>query len=372
VKLFNRELDSGLLFNQFQGTTLRAINSVKSDSDFLVKVAKKAKRNKSITHGLQVFRDFRADKLDAEKLLSYLGLEFPPGYPDYNSSDDDIIGGWHHVQSAVFMLRHASDKPDRLSTFWDFINAHCILEREQVLLVRSTKDIVLAEEFIKRWLYLGETGLTFKEPSFRVTYITNMIMFWSACFELFLELEYDSDEYSIMSHILPSWYMKKGDKYFSPSNEKVIELVKHSWAKKSYNVDNISTAQLHRDILIKQYHDETLDTSKIFTCKEDLIDPNTDAIKKRFQRIGEGQLFTLNQFRTDIAILYNSFADTEEQLPIIIPFLLTNLFTLCQTDLIEAGCSFESIVNNFASYPTLKSKVRNRYYHFLVSGELQP
>ncbi|WP_076011046.1 hypothetical protein [Alteromonas abrolhosensis] len=372
MKLFNRELDKGLLFNQFQGTTLRAINSIKSESDFLVKVAQKTKRNKSITHDLQIFRDFRADKLDPEKLQSYLGFEFPSGYPGYNSSNDDIIGGWHHVQSAVFMLRHTSDKPDRLTTFWDFINAHCILEREQVLFVRSTKNISSAEDFLKRWLYLGDTDLTFKDSSFRVIYVINMIMFWSACFELFLELEYESDEHSIVSHILPSWYTKKGNKYFSPSNEKVIESVKRSWAKKAYNVDNISNVQLHRDILVKQYNDKTLDTSKLFTCKEDTIDPNTDAIKKRFQRIGEGQLFTLNQFRTDIAILNNSYAQTKEQLPIIIPFLLTNLFTLCQTDLIEAGCSFESIVNNFASYPSLKSKIRNRYDHFLDSEELRP
>jgi|TARA_Y100000588_G_C14170518_1_gene888921 hypothetical protein len=372
VKLFNRELDKGLLFNQFQGTTLRAINSIKSESDFLVKVAQKTKRNKSITHDLQIFRDFRAGQLNTEKLRSYIGLEFPPGYPDYDSLDDDIIGGWHHVQSAVLMLSLNSEKTDRLSTFWNFINAHCTLEREQVLLVRSTKDISLAEEFLKRWLYLGDTDLTFKDSSFRVTYVTNMIMFWSACFELFLELEYESDEHSIVSHILPSWYTKKGNKYFSPSNEKVIESVKRSWAKKSYNTNNISNAQLHRDILLKQYNDETLDTSELFTCKEDTIDPNTDAIKKRFQRIGKGQLFTLNQFRTDIAILNNSYAETKEQLPIIIPFLLTNLFTLCQTDLIEAGCSFESIVNNFASYPSLKSNIRNRYDHFLVSGELRP
>lgn len=372
MKLFNRELDKGLLFNQFQGTTLRAINSIKSDSDFLVKVAKKTKRNHNINHGLQIFRDFRAGKLNTEKLVSYLGLEFPPGYPDYNSRGDDIIGGWHHVQSAVFMLSHASDKPDRLSTFWDFITAHCILEREQVLLVRSTKDIVLAEEFLKRWLYIDDTGLAFKDSNFSVTYAINMIMFWSACFELFLELEYESDEHSIMGHLLPSWSLTEKGKYFNSSNERLVEVVKSNWAKRHYKVDKITNTQFYRDILVKQYHDETLDTSKIFTCKEDLIDPNTDAIKKRFQRIGKGQLFTLDQFRTDIVILNNSFADTEEQLPIVIPFLLTNLFTLCQTDLIKAGCRFESIVNNFASYPSLKSKIRNRYDHFLVSGELRP
>ena len=223
MKLFNRELDKGLLFNQFQGTTLRAINSIKSESDFLVKVAQKTKRNKSITHDLQIFRDFRAGQLNTEKLRSYIGLEFPPGYPDYDSLDDDIIGGWHHVQSAVLMLSLNSEKTDRLSTFWDFINAHCTLEREQVLLVRSTKDISLAEEFLKRWLYLGDTDLTFKDSSFRVTYVTNMIMFWSACFELFLELEYESDEHSIMGHLLP-WAVIPF-KFTIESSNKVLKTV---------------------------------------------------------------------------------------------------------------------------------------------------
>lgn len=372
MKIYNPKLDNGFLFNQFQGLMLRALNLVESDSDLLVKVAQKIKRDKNITHDHQIFRDFRANELDVERLQSYLGFELPEGYPDYNSCDTKSIGGWLHLQGAVFMLRNASGESDCLDTFWSFISAHCQLEYEQILLARTTKDISLAEEFLQQWLYLDEISLTSHDPSSIITYVINMIMFWSACFELFLELEYQSDDHSIMCHLLPTWHIKKEEPYFSNTNERVIEQVKRNWAKKTYNRDSISNAQLHRDILSKQYDDETLDTSQLFTCKEDIIDPNTDAIKKRFQRIGKGQLFTLKQFRTDIAILNLSFKDTEDELALIIPYLLTNLFTLCQTDLIKMGCKFDLIVDNFSYYPEMKLKIKKRYEHFQDSGELNP
>ncbi|MCU7556075.1 hypothetical protein OCL06_15900 [Alteromonas sp. ASW11-19] len=374
MKLFNPKFNEGILFNGFMDIMVRALNVTDpgSESDFFVKIARMIKRDDTITHDEQIFRDYRANEVDAERLLAYLGVEVPDVHANHHSFDKNSYGAWIQIYYALDGYIPASEASEPLHSFRKFIEGHCKLESTQLALARSSQDCSSTNKFIKEWLWLTEVDLTSENPTLMFPYVIHMIMYWAACFELFLELSDKSDSDFILSKILPTCYEKNGGVCLSHSNEKLVTQVKHLWATTHHGKNKITNTQLFRDILVKQYKDKDIDTSCLFSCEEDTIDPNTDAIKKRFQRIREGKLFTLNQFRKDIVILRRPFCESEDDLAVIIPYLLVNLFTGCQMSLKDTGCDIELIVNSFEKYPELKAKVQERYNHFRVTGELHP
>lgn len=120
-----------------------------------------------------------------------------------------------------------------------------------------------------------------------------------------------------------------------------------------------------------QAKDETLIKKHPKYAEIDAIDPDTKAIKKRFQRWRAGDLFTIEDFRVYLAILRLSYKDSQKQLGLECYFLV-NIFTYVQLDLIKNGIHPRDIADLFSRYPKYKDLVNSRFDEFKQSAVLTP
>lgn len=200
-----------------------------------------------------------------------------------------------------------------------------------------------------------------------------LTMYWCAIFELFFDLEYGSDCHSILDMVLPATYKKNNCTYFSSTSEQYLEKFKNTWAERKYNKKKMSWESLFQDILRMQQSDQNLTPKAYGMNSYELISLDTSTIKKRFQRWRKvEQLFTYEDFRKYIAILTVPYRDSEYDLGIMI-YVLVNLFSHTQSNLIKAGTPPDLIVKEFSDYPDFKCLVQKRYDQFCeLNGQLKP
>lgn len=370
--MFETKLLRGVLFNKIRALLLEAINGATSESDLMVKLARKVKKDPSITHDHQVFRKFRKGINTTEDVVEYLSLSLPANYPNVNDYDNNSLGEWFVVKGIIFSLSQNFTDSKPLNDFWRYLDAHCDLEYRLILDSKTKVGESILQEYIRSWLLVEDFAFEAENRDKIASYMIRLVMYWAANLELYLTLEYGGGEHSILSSILPSTYVKAQNNYFSPSSEKLLNRLNVHWAKTQYQKDKISNQVLFRDILKKQFEDPDIDTSKTFQSALDKVTPNTAAIKKRFERWGHGELFTLKHFRQDVAILTRSYAYSDKDITVALPYVVANLFTLMQIKLIGAGINPELIVIEFADYPTYEVLAKKRYDEFVLSGELLP
>jgi hypothetical protein len=370
--MFNTKLQRGFLINQIQGFLLRAMNVVESESDLLVKIARKIKNDPNITHDHQIFRKIRAKTNTIEEIQEYFSIPLPNDYPDIKNYDKTALGQWFILKGTIFAFSQNFSDTVPLKKYWRYLDAHCDLEYEFILEARSKGDESLTEAYLRDWLLVDGVDITAKDNVQMVSYAIRMTMYWAANLELYLDLKYGSDIHSVLLSVLPSTYVKNGSHYFNPSSEKLLFRLNLMWAKKEYGKSKITNEKLFRDILRKQIDDPDIGTSGANSSRLNNVSPDTSAIKKRFHRWSQGKLFTLKHFKEDIAILNRSFADSSDDLTVLLPYVLVNLFTLAQMDLMKMRIDPELIEREFANYPTYKKLVKKRYDEFIVSGELKP
>jgi hypothetical protein len=105
------------------------------------------------------------------------------------------------------------------------------------------------------------------------------------------------------------------------------------------------------------------------TVPPELVNPNTDAIKKRFQKWKQGHLFAHEDFRKFLIILRFPYNESDSDLRTC-TYIMVNLFTLTQVEVMRAGIHPELIKNKFTLYPNYKSLVRRRYDRYKTLGAL--
>lgn len=368
--MFEIKLLKGILFNKIRALLLTAINGATSESDLMVKIARKVKKNPNITHDHQVFRKFREGINTHEDVVEYLSIPLPANYPNVEDYDSNALGEWFIIKGIIFSLSQNVTDSAPLNNYWRYLDTHCESEYRFILENKCKADEAHIEEYLRKWLLVEGFSFDGGNKEKMASYMIRLVMYWSANLELYLNLECGSDETSILPFILPSTYEKAKKNYFSPSSEKLLNRLNVYWAKTQYQKNKISNQVLFKDILIKQFEDPDIDTSKTFISDLDRIEPTTDAIKKRFQRWGDGGLFTLNHFRQDIAILTRPYADSDNDIAVALSYVLVNLFTLTQIQLVDAGINPEFIVSEFADYPKYGDLAKHRYDEFVLSGEL--
>ena len=369
----HQQLNNGYLFNQFPYLLLKGLNNFKSESDLLVKMARERRQDPSITHDWSIFRKVRNSQLndqEIDKLFELLDFD-ESSFESPASENPDLksIGAWFLVESIINGFRaSAPDDEVEVNNYLDFIMAHCELEKALITELLIDKDFGQINAYLDTWLL---TKIEFPKPSVqsRAAYACNLILHLCALIEIGLETLLETVSFSFLGKVLPQVKVKNENETLKFSSEIFLEKTKSAWAQEKYRKDKLSWSQFFRDILKAQSADETLGINRTTVNNIDNVDPDTQAIKKRFERWRKGELFTLEDFRTDLYILRVPYAHTKNEMTLGYFFVL-NLFTLIQSELANNGITPREISDLFSHYDEFKSLIKTRFEQFKDTGTL--
>ncbi|PMN72542.1 hypothetical protein [Enterovibrio norvegicus] len=362
--------NAGLLFNQLPKLLLTSTKAVKSESDLLVKMARVTRQDKSITHDHQFFRNFRKEGFNSESFSQYFGTEWQGNIEHFSEGvNPEHAYAWFQVKTTIAGFKNGFGSAGELKYFWPFIDAHTEVEYQFIKENYGSEDLSNMSSYLKEWLLVERINLS--EPSLEegATYAIYMVMYWSALYELFLEVEMGSDDYSKLSKCLPVNRVKEPNIIFSPSVEVYLTNVKKGWAKDRYHKDDIKWTELYGDIARAQLGDPNILENPVKSDSLELIKPDTSNIKKRFDRWRQGGLISIEELRKNIVILRVPYSDSEGVLTLETIWFI-NLFTNIQTELFKAGVSSQEIADTFAKYPDFKGLVKDRFERFKETGVL--
>lgn len=365
--MYDQFTNSGLLFNQLPKLVLTATKAIKSESDLLVKVARGVKNDPSITHDHQFFRLFRAEGMDIDRFTKYFGQDHASLMLEQISDINPAhLGAWFQVKQIVKGFKTSFDPTNDLGSYWLFLESHTEVEHCFIKKHYGTDSFDQITVYLNDWL-LVDTFCPTKPTKLQAThYLIHMVMYWGALYELFLEEYCGSVEHSILKKCLPLVDKKKK---LVHSSGIFLNNVKEGWAKERYSKKNIKWTELQRDIIRAQLNDPDLVGRLSETSIYDDIDPDLNAIKQRFTRWRKGGFLSVEDVRTDIAVLRATYKQTENMLTLDI-IIFINLFTHIQEELISSGISEQAVVDTFARYTEFKSTVERRYSSFKCTGNL--
>ena len=377
--MFSKLSNRGILFNNLPEFYRISTKDIQSSSDLFVKMMRALKEDPSITHDQQMFRDYRNG--DSEKLIRELkttcsqqGFDIDKHVKELEGYELRHFGAWYGLRIAITSFREAHHSYDifELDEFFDFLVAHCEIEYLCLKDVDEKSSYDGVEKFIHDWLLMD--GLKFPEilDEQLTEYVTKLVMYWAALFDLMMEVWHQTPP--TMNNYLPRIVKKKGETYLIPSIEVFLERLKKNWAKEKYQKDDIKWASLYKDILRAQATDSGYcmhqQREPLKEGDPRLIDPNTRALKKSFARLRQGGLLSADKFKSDIAILYVSFSNTDSLVDEVGLLRLINMFTYVQRELCQVGKDADDIVQYFSEYPMYRRLVRERFNRFKQSGVL--
>ncbi|MCY9855849.1 hypothetical protein [Vibrio mediterranei] len=364
--MFEVEVNGGLMFNQFPKLMTLSSRSGTTDSEFIVKFARSYKGDDNITADQLFFRNFRNGAVDVEAFIAFFGLD---GEEGIKSIQEDLSkskpGGWFVFRSiALEMKRHHSDTKE-LEAYWDFLIAHTEVERD----FYDSSDETQINQYLKDWLALDEINLEKRSLGEVARYVVNMVMYWAALFELFMELYFKSKDVCKFESILPKLVQTRGAERFSFTTAQFLEGVKERYASISKGLPKVSWEHMFKEIIRNQISNPNLG-SKVERHDLSHVDPDTRAIKKRFQRWKDGDLLSLPDARMYLAILFASYEDTQNHFQID-AIVFINLFTHVQKELLKVKVAPEGIVGAFSGYSDIKKLLVNRYEIFTHTSNLR-
>ena len=363
--MFSAECNRGILFNHLPKLLIIALKVIKSDSDLLVKMVREIKNDPNITHDHQFFRKFRNNNLDMDSVVSYLGSGFLERTQALcRGIEPAHMGAWAYVKEAIDGYRHGWKDSHGLAQYWSFLDAHFDLEYQFLKQNAQIYDIENIAPYIRQWLLVHNFEAESPTVQSNYEYIIHMVMYWGALFELYLELDSESQEHSILSKCLPNSMPNSKGIMFHPSGELLLQNVKQGWAEDRYQKRDIKWSKLFDDILRAQHSDPDLFT------KIDIVDPELQTIKQRFYRWRKGGLISLDEARRFLVILRYPYATTDGVFTLN-SILFVNIFTHIQVELLNTKIAPNKIVRAFAQYPIFKVEVRKRYEQFITTGQLE-
>lgn len=365
--MYDKFTNSGLLFNHLPKLVLIATKAIKSESDLLVKLAREVKNDPNITHDHQFFRQFRAEGLDIDKFAKYFGQKYVLQTQEQLSEvNPDHLGAWFQVKQIVKGFKQSFDPTNALGSYWLFLESHTEVEHSFIKknYGKDSFDQIIA--YLNDWLLVDRFCPTKPTTLQSTQYLIHMVMYWGALYELLLEEYSGSVEHSILKKCLPLVDKKKKFVY---SSGIFLNNVKRGWAKEQYSKENIQWTVLQRDIIQSQRNDPDLVGRLSEISIYDDIDPDLTAIKQRFTRWRKGDFLSIDDVRTNIAVLRSTYKQTENILTLDI-IIFINLFTHIQKELLSSGASEQTIVDTFERYAEFKSIVERRYSNFKCTGNL--
>ncbi|KID56639.1 hypothetical protein JF50_11970 [Pseudoalteromonas luteoviolacea] len=368
-------MNKGLLFNHLPELIIISLKCISSESDLLVKLARKLKRDKNISHDHQIFRDIRHGRRRLSIFESYFNIDTDCLELNFSlEPTPQNIGSWYFLKSFVKSFQYSDqEEAIALKYYWSFLEAHCDLEHTILDELSSTKNIELVESYLKTWLNIETQELFELDSNTRYVYLVKSVMYWAALFELFLELEFNTTEYSYLNKVLPTFNEKINK--LSLSTEQFLINFKKAWSRDEYGYANersIKWAELYRDIAKKRMQDPDITNPPISSNSPELHDPDITAIKKKFDRWRKGNtLISMNEMRNFIAILRVPFSYSGDELRLS-QCLFINLFTFIQLQGLKLDIDLKQLSDAFSNYERYKAMVNRRYKTYKQTLKLEP
>lgn len=375
--MFGDKQDIGIIFVGLPRLLLEASNLVESESDYLVKCARSMTGDNSITHDQQIFRDIRKGTASFEDVKNYLDRLVLKKDINFNqcpkSHKDDVMGDWYLIKSCVHgMLESASGKHKDIADILKFVMTHCEVERLFLREMSQTPSRSAAVQYISNWLGIEHMMLLKRTVKANITFYVRFTLYWTTILEKIASTWIEESNPKFLKSIMPTLDIMKSE--FSPSSEKLLVKFKKIFEQENCGGKRSSWKQYYKHIAIKKQQDSTLGINTV----PDLVDPDTEAIKKQYQRWREGKLFSFDAFRKDVYISHSSFDSSKKEMEAFLIFLISNMLTKVQNTLIEQ-CDkridteelFTHIESEFAKVESVRELVDKRYAHFQKYGELR-
>ncbi|WP_448213520.1 hypothetical protein [Colwellia sp. MEBiC06753] len=372
----NKGFQTGLLFNHLPEIVFFATNLFSSDTDLLVKMSRKIKKDESITRDHQFFRKAANNELSPEELANYFLPEnsaFAERFNILTEHDFDVscIGAWFILLSQVNGFRLSLNSDDKeLSNYLAFIEGLCLVEYQFIKAHKGNNDFGEVNEFLTSWLKCSAFESLEPKQETKAKYLICLVMHWAALFEKLLEIEYQDAEEgykSILVNSLPKIRSKKNTSYFNLTTEEFITQIKSNLFDTSSLNGKTKWIDFYREIARKQLTDSKVSPKPLKSDDQRLLDPETSAIKKQISRWFDGSRISIDHVKKYFLILKQPYDPGQHDFSLwAIEFI--NVFTYIQHQLLTSGVPAELIVQEFSRYEEFKKLVDIRYKKFCSSG----
>jgi|GEM_PF-3392957 len=387
----DKGFQKGILFNHFPELLFFATELFDSNSDMLLKAARFITGDKALTSDKQIFRDIRKgepDIADIKELFASTGFDAEKYTKEIEiySIEPKEIGGWYVLLclatgSKLRLQKRQKTEPkedfnDRIN-YLNFLIEHCLLERKffAETLKMDKLDNRWISDKIAVWLGIESVDLSASSQADKVQYLLSMILYWTALFDVYLQIEWKDKNIAKMLGLSLPRLNSKGK--LCRSNEVFLESFVERWS-----IDNevknkfwsqlsiaIATARVKNDLPISSLKDELFDLNK----------PN-EMIKKKLYRWRKGyikngekyvNLITIDNLKQYLAIVYQDYDPTQIDSSIgCIIFL--QLWELVQFECQKLDISNDIIVKVFSTYPRYVELIQQRYKKYEELGVLIP
>lgn len=370
----------GLLFNHLPEIVFFATNLFSSDTDLLVKMSRKIKKDENITRDHQIFRKAAKKELSPEELATY----FSPDNPDFverfnflkdNDFDLKNLGAWFILLSQIRGFKLSLNPEDiEISNYLTFLEDFCLLEYNFIKSNKGKNDFDKTNAFLTNWLNC--TPFESNEPKLetRAKYMICLVMHWAALFEKLLEIEYCEAEEgynSILIKSLPKICIKGTTPLFYLTTEQFITRIKDKRSEQFTSKKKYKWTDFYRDIARAQLLDPYLNPEALSEDDKRLLDPETSAIKKQISRWFDGGRLSIEHVKRYFLIFEQSYDPKEMDFSLFsIEFI--NIFSYIQIELFKADVPPEVIVKEFSRYSEYKDLVNKRYESYQNSNTLIP
>jgi len=370
----------GLLFNHLPEIVFFATNLFSSDTDLLVKMSRKIKKDENITRDHQIFRRAAKKELSPEDLATYFSPDNPDFVEQFNFLEDydfdlKCLGAWFILLSQVRGFKLSLNPEDvEISNYLTFLEDLCLLEYNFIKSNKGKNDFDKTNAFLTSWLNC--TPFESNEPKLetRAKYMICLVMHWAALFEKLLEIEYCEVEEgynSILIKSLPKVCDKGKTPLFYLTTEQFITRIKQKRSEQFKSDKKYKWIDFHRDIARAQLLDPCLNPEALSEDDTKLLNPDTTAIKKQISRWFDGSRLSIEHVKKYFLIFEQSYDPKEMDFSLLsIEFI--NIFSYIQTELFKAGVPPEVIVKEFSRYSDYKDLVNKRYESYQNSNTLIP
>ena len=372
----------GLLFNHLPEIVFFATNLFSSDTDLLVKMSRKIKKDENITRDHQIFRNAAKKELSPEDLATYFSHDIPNFIEQFNVLKDydfdlKCLGSWFILLSQIkgFKLSLNSKDVD-ISNYLMFLEELCLLEYNFIKSNEGKNDFYKVNTFLTTWLSCAPFESNEPKLETWAKYMICLVMHWAALFEKLLEIECCEAEKvynSILIKSLPKIKICNKGKtpLFYLTTEQFITRIKDKRSEQFKSDKKYKWIDFHRDIARAQLLDAHLNPDALSEDDTRLLNPDTTAIKKQISRWFNGSRLSIEHVKKYFLIFEQSYDPKEMDFSLLsIEFI--NIFSYIQIELFKAGVPPEVIVKEFSRYSDYKDLVNKRYESYQNSNTLIP
>lgn len=360
----NTPLDFGYIFAGLDTLLLKQTDLARSNAELFLNLFRMSDPDRDYSSEHALFRKIRSNNLTEGELINrclQAGIGIHSGWLDHlNEVPAAHQGAWCLLYSFVLGIKQKAQGKKDLLSYLNFIQAHCELERNLIVALRTSSAQESTEVFAS-WILIDSTATDdgalnkFKRAS-------AVIFYWAALYEKYLHIEFGNLDWELTGSESPSLLVK----YLPKLNKNRTKVINSNWcfieSYKTYLTDKAEGKLFDADLYRAVCEHQTAPNSE----------PNEEAIQRMFKKIKAGNSPLTTKF-----VLSNLIPLTGRSLPIdyrgdstlmIVHFL--NLFTRIQLEAIESGLELGDVIELFDRYPSYVDAVNRRLINFNQSGYL--